>query len=63
MPWIAVVLELDMRWSSHKGYVLGMPKKLAVFGGSGCLQGYTLWMTVWLALEKAMLPKISSYKA
>ena len=24
-PWIAVVLELDMRWSSHKGYVLGKP--------------------------------------
>ena len=30
MPWIAVVLELDMRWSSHKGYVLGMPKKLSL---------------------------------
>ena len=30
MPWIAVVLELDMRWSSHKGYVLGKPRRIRI---------------------------------
>ena len=38
MPWIAVVLELDMRWSSHKGYVLGMPRRIRI----RCVQIYRL---------------------